>query len=76
MISKLIDPGYQPPSILPAFQPVRAVESDPARPLDQKIVNFLCDQPEAVAESLHPANRSEKRELTIRKAPRVTLTIH
>ncbi len=80
-----IDPCYQPPSALPVLLPIKPVRPDPPFPLDQKIVNFLRDQPEAVstwtmvnavAVAQNPANRAQGRELKKQILSRITRLVH
>jgi hypothetical protein len=79
------DPGYQPTPTLPVLQLLKPKQSDPSFPLDQKIVNFLRGQPEAVstwtianavAVTLNPANRSQRRELTVQIPGGIAQHVH
>jgi hypothetical protein len=81
----IIDPCYHPAPVLPVFPPTNPVQPDPPFPLDREILNFLRDQPEtvptwtivnAVAASLHPANRSASRELKKSILARITPLIY
>ena len=81
MISVFVDPGYQPPPVLPALPPVKLNQPDPPAPLDREIVNFFRSQSEpvstwemvnAVAASFSPPNRAASRELKEQILSRIT----
>jgi len=85
MFSVFIDPGYEPPTVLPALPPVKLDQPDPPFPLDREIVNFMRDQLEpisawalanGVAAALHPPNRNARRELKLQILGRITRLIH
>jgi hypothetical protein len=85
MISVFIDPGYQPPQILPALPAVKLNQPEPPFPLDHEIVNFMRNQSEpisawalanGVAAALYPPNRKARRELKLQILGRITRLIH
>jgi len=81
MFSVFIDPGYEPPPVLPALPPVKLNQPEPPFPLDREIVNFMRDQSEpvstwtmvnAVAASFNPPTRAASRQLKEQILSRVT----
>ncbi len=84
-ISIFVDPGFEPPPVLPALPPVKLNQPEPSFPLDREIVNFMRDQSEpisawtlanGVAAALNPPNRNARRELKLQILGRITRMIH
>lgn len=84
-ISIFVDPGFEPPPLLPALPPVKLNQPEPSFPLDREIVTFLRDLSEPVsawalangiAAILNPPNRNARRELKLQILGRITQLIH